>query len=182
MAEIDGFAALLFEEAKRFLEKAKEAESEEARVAYLHAALTIGFCSLEAHVNAIAEDFLSRPELTPHEKSILSEKRVELERGSFVVKEQLQIYRLEDRLLFLMTRFSGQGALDRTSTYWTRFNQALGLRNKLSHPKATATVTEASVTAGLLAILDVLDIAYKRIYGLRYPAGKKGLHSSLNFC
>ena len=48
MAAIDDFAALLFDEAKAFLENAKSASSEEARTSYLHAALLLGFSSLEA--------------------------------------------------------------------------------------------------------------------------------------
>ncbi len=52
---IDAFATELFEEAKRFLEKAKEADNEEGKKAFLHAALLVGMSSLEAHINAICE-------------------------------------------------------------------------------------------------------------------------------
>src|SRR4030042_1496324 len=56
MNEIDIFASELFEEAKRFLEKAREDENKEGQKAYLHAALLLGMSSLEAHINAISEE------------------------------------------------------------------------------------------------------------------------------
>lgn len=41
MKDIDSFATELFEEAKRFLEKASEAKKEEGKKAFLHAALLL---------------------------------------------------------------------------------------------------------------------------------------------
>lgn len=49
MKEIDVFASELFEEAKRFLEKAEDPNVEEGQKAFLHAALLLGMSSLEAH-------------------------------------------------------------------------------------------------------------------------------------
>jgi hypothetical protein len=96
VTEIDTFANSLLEEAKRFLEKAGE-EDEPARSAYLHASLLLAFCALEAHLNAIAEDFLSRQELTPHELGLMCQKEVRLEKGRFEVQNSLKMVR--DRYL-----------------------------------------------------------------------------------
>ena len=135
MAEIDAFASQLLEEAKGFLEKSRGKVTGKNKEAYLHAALNLGFCALEAHVSAIAEDFLTLSNLSPHERSILSERRVELEHGEFRVANQLQIYRLEDRLLFLCTRFSKKAALNRKAAYWAQFKDALDLRMHSLTPK-----------------------------------------------
>ena len=180
MAEIDVFAAQLLEEAKAFLEKSRALSSGISKDTLLHASLNLGFCALEAHVNAIAEDFLTRPDLSPHERSLLSEKKVELADGVFTLTKQMQIYRLEDRLLFLCHRFSNKRPLDRTASYWSQFKDALALRNGLTHPKAPAVVSEASVERALLAILQILDVVYKRIYGKKYPARKRGLQSTID--
>jgi hypothetical protein len=179
VAEIDAFATQLLEEAKAFLEKARQSLATGSKEAYLHGALNLGFCALEAHLNAIADDFLTRSDLSPHERSILSEKRVDLENGKFRVTEQTQIYRLEDRLLFLCTRFSSKRPLDRTAPYWAQFREALYLRNALTHPKVPADVTEVVVDRALLAILQVLDVVYRRIYSKRYPGLRRGLHSTM---
>jgi hypothetical protein len=179
VAEIDVFATKLLEEAKAFLEKGRTSPLPHAKEAYLHAALNLGFCALEAHLNAIADDFLTLSDLSPHERSILSEKKVELENGEFRLTKQMQIYRLEDRLLFLCHRFSKKAPLDRKAAYWAQFKDALDLRNGLTHPKTPTVVTEASVERALLAILQLLDAAYMRIYSKRYPGRQRGLLSTI---
>jgi hypothetical protein len=178
VAEMDAFAAQLWEEAKGYLEKARLTSEIKSKEAYLHAALNLGFCSLEGHLNAIAEDFLTRDDLSPHERSILLEKRVELEKGFFTVTNTTQIYRLEDRLLFLCNRFSKKKPLDLTASYWGQFKEALKLRNELTHPKEPARVTQTSVERALLAILQLLDVAYRRIFGRKFPGKDRGLNST----
>src|SRR5215469_9476066 len=135
MAEIDVFGRQLWEEAKAFLEKARKTAESPTKQAYLHASLNLGFCSFEAHLNAIASDFLMLQDLTPHERSILAEQKVELVNGEFRISSGIQIYRMEDRLMFLCHRFSSKGPIDRTAVYWGNFKQALELRNSLTHPK-----------------------------------------------
>jgi hypothetical protein len=180
VAEIDSFARQLWEEAKAFFEHAKKATSSDAKQAFLHAALNLGFCAFEAHINAIADDFLTLPDLTPHEQSILSERKVELENGAFRVSSQFQMYRLEDRLLFLCHRFSKKTPLDKKASYWGNFKGALDLRNSLTHPKTPPPkVNEAAVEGALHAMLQLLDVIYKRIYSKKYPARQKGLDSNL---
>jgi hypothetical protein len=180
VADIDAFAHQLWEEAKAFLEKARKTTQVERKQAYLHAALNLGFCAFEAHINAIADDFLALNNLTPHERSILSERRVELEHGAFRVSGHFQMYRLEDRVLFLCHRFSKKTPLDRNAAYWGNFKEALDLRNDLTHPKTTPPkVTETSVERALQAILQLLDVTYQRIYRKRYPARKRGLESNV---
>jgi hypothetical protein len=179
MAEIDEFATQLLEEAKAFLEKGRKSSVAKCKEAHLHAALNLGFCALEAHVNAIAEDFLTLPDLSPQELSILSEKKVELVHGEFRLTKHAQLYRLEDRLLFLCHRFSKKAPLDRKAAYWGQFKEALDLRNGLTHPKAPAIVTETSVERALLAILHLLDVTYLRIYGSKHPGRMRGLQSTM---
>jgi hypothetical protein len=179
VANIDAFARQLWEEAKALLEKSRATTQPASKQAYLHAALNLGFCAFEAHVNAIADDFLTRQDLSPHERSILAEKKIEIENGEFRVSNQFQLYRLEDRLLFLCHRFSKKAPLDRTAAHWGMFKQALDLRNGLTHPKTPPTVTEKSVERALQAILELLDVTYQRIYRKKYPAWKRGLESNV---
>jgi AcrR family transcriptional regulator len=56
---------------------------------------------------------------------------------------------------------------------------ALDLRNRLTHPKQPPTVSEASVERALFAILQLLDVAYRRIYGKSYPGKQRGLQSTI---
>jgi hypothetical protein len=73
----DDFATQLFEEAKAFLEKFCSNREDAAAVAYLHAALLLGYCALEAHVNNVAADFADRSEFDTLQQSILTERDVD---------------------------------------------------------------------------------------------------------
>jgi hypothetical protein len=55
MADFDVLSTELLEESKRFLEKAGESVDTVGKSAYLHAALMVAFCALEAGVNSIAD-------------------------------------------------------------------------------------------------------------------------------
>src|SRR5437588_11533740 len=97
-ASIDDFAKLLFNEAKAYLEKAQNTDTAEEKTAYLHASLLVGFCSFEAHINSIAENFVTRPDLTLLDKSVLGEKALELCEGEYRLTDKLKMFRLEDRI------------------------------------------------------------------------------------
>jgi|GEM_PF-2121277 len=182
MTDIDVMAATLLEESKRFLEKAQANVSDnEARDAYLHAALNIAFCSLEAHINSIAEDQLLRSDISLHERALLSERKVELVGGQFQIQTGLQMYRLEDRLQYLWTRFSTEPAFDKKTPAWGQLKAGLELRNGLTHPKFMVSLTVDSVRQSLSAVIEIIDIAYRRIYKRPFPAKGKDLHSTLAF-
>jgi hypothetical protein len=174
---IDEFASQVFEEAKRFLEKYDDPPHVPA---YLHAAISLAFSSFEAHVNAISEEFLTRPELNVWERGFLSEKRVQFDDGEFSLLDNLKMEKLEDRLLFICRRFSTK-PIDRTSPMWGNFRSALKLRNQLTHPKQVIEITKQQVSAALEAILEILDYTYRSLYKQPYPTKHLGLQSMLDF-
>lgn len=180
MTGIDQFAGSLLEEAKRFLERAVEAKSAEARNAYLHAALMIGFCAFEAQVNAIADEMSVGHGLTVHDKAVLQEKDVRLENGKFSLQKGLKIYRLEDRVMFLYARFSVT-KLDKTEGWWAALQGAVNLRNELTHPKAVPAITVDAVRNALTAIVEATDRLYRAVYKKPFPAAARGLYSTLDF-
>jgi hypothetical protein len=181
MADIDDFAIQLFDEAKRFLEKAQACDVDAAgREAFLHASLNLGFCALEAHLNAIADDFATIQDLSLQDKSLMFERRIELIDGKFELSEQLQMYRLWDRLLFFGRRFSGE-TMDTSSPFWGELKNALNIRNDLTHPKVKPEVTIESVQRALAAILETLDVLYHRVYRKGYPSLRRGLASNMSF-
>jgi hypothetical protein len=177
--DIDTFAALLLEEAKRFLENAVDADDIVRRDAYLHAALTLGFSGLEAHVNAVCEEFSTRPELSAHERALLLEEDVKLENGEFKPRG-LKMYRLEERITFLHTRFSGK-PLDKKVPWWGALGTAIDMRNKLTHPKGAQTIGVDGVKCAIRAIVDAIDALYQAIYKKKFPAASRGLQSRLTF-
>lgn len=180
MAEIDIFANQLLEEAKRFLEKARESSDSIAEAANLHAALMLTFCAFEAHINAIGEEFSARPELSAHERGLLLERDVRLERGEFQVKSGLRMARLEDRIEFLLAKFAAK-PVDIGSSWWAQLAAATLLRNQLTHAKNVPEVSQGSVRAAIGAIVDALDTIYQGIYKRKFPPAARGLQSRLTF-
>lgn len=180
MAEFDIFADQLWEESKRFLEKASGAPDQSSEAANLHAALMLSFCALEARVNSIGEEASLRNDLSEHEKALVLERDVRLENGRFMLQSNLKMIRLEDRIEFLHTKLSGK-PIDKTTAWWGQLQEAIRLRNSLTHAKTVPSITQANVMKALQAILQTLDALSKSIYGKRLPAADVGLRSGLRF-
>lgn len=175
----DTFALSLLEESKRFLEKAKDS-SDAGKEAFLHAAVLLAFCSLEAHINSMAFDFAEHMELTPHELGLLREKRVRLENGRFEVTESLEMVRLEDKIRFVCDKFA-KNRVDFTSTWWSRLAEATKLRNELTHPKKYVPLEIRAVSLAIEAIIDTLNAIYMGIFGRAFPAAGSRLDSEMTF-
>jgi hypothetical protein len=180
MTEFDHFARVLLEESKRFLEKAMDSDDDTATTAYLHASLNLGFCAFEGHVNGIADDLAERPELELVERGLLTERDVRFRNGKFELTSSLKMSRLEDRIEFLIHKFSG-APVDKGRDWWDGLKAGLDLRNKLTHPKEPQEITAQTVERALLGILEALDVLYRAVYKSGYPAAKRGVGSTLTF-
>jgi hypothetical protein len=176
----DGFALSLLEESKRFLEKARSAPNDVGRNAFLHSSLLLAFCSLEAHVNAMAEDFASEMKLTAHELGVLKEREVRLENGKFQLKNTLKMVRLEDRIKFLCRRFSRK-PVDFSAPWWSGLLNAMELRNALTHPKGQVLIDVSAVGCAIEAIIDTLDALYVAILLQPFPMVRLRLDSTVDF-
>jgi hypothetical protein len=178
MAEIDAFALELFEEAKRFYERAKEAESRDGEIAYLHAALLLGISSFEAHINAIADEMSERPKLDLLDRSILLEKDFRFENNNFRLLDKLKMYNLLDRYKFIYAKFSlPNKKLDTSSSWWGKLVEGIKLRNEIVHPKENKIININNVESALLGIIDALDEIYMALYGNHFPALNRNLDS-----
>jgi hypothetical protein len=178
LTEIDEFASSLLEESKRFLEKAQAASDDDAERAYLHASLMLAFCSLEAHVNAVADEISGRSGISVHDCGILLERDVFLEKGQFTLGKGRKISRLEDRILVLHRL----GLKPDPTGYWvSALGGATDLRNKLTHPKTVPSITIAATIKALEAVIDTIDALYRAVYNKEFPAASRRLQSKLSF-
>lgn len=180
MKTLDDFARLLLEEAKRFLEKAKAETTADGRLAYLHAALLQACCALEAHVNAVADDFVTDGHLDKTEQSLLTERELALQQGRFVLTNKLQMRRLEDRLEFLVRKYSGK-PVDKDAGWWSDLKAGLHLRNALTHAREDQSVSIADVERCLGAVVDAISALYRAVYRAGYPPAGRKLDSTLDF-
>ena len=179
MTEFDQFASDLLEESKRFLERANVTPDADSKQAFLHAALLLSFSSLEAHINAIVDDFRARQDFSVYELGLLLEREVRLENGEFVLGG-LKMSRMEDRIEFLCRKFTGL-PIDKQEIWWMQLKGATDLRNKLVHPKEAQNVTGTGVSLAMTAIISAIDALYRSIYKRPFPAANLGLQSRKTF-
>ena len=181
MNDIDRFASSLLEEAKRFLERAKEARGDDAETPNLHAALMLAFCSLEAHLNAVADEFSNRSDLSVHERAVLLERDVHLRDGTFQMSPNLRMASMEDRIELLHGKFSKSGGLDLKAAWRSKLSGAIDLRNKLTHPKVIPIITIAAVERAIEAVIETISALFVALYDRQMPAANLGLSSTLDF-
>ncbi|MPM48413.1 hypothetical protein SDC9_95138 [bioreactor metagenome] len=181
MSDIDFFAIILFEESKRFLEKASETDDLKAEQAYLHAALLIGISSFEAFINAIASEMAERNSLGILDLSILNEKDYGFEKGEFKLKEKLKMYNLVDRVDFIIRRFPLKNKSIHTDKWYSQLTSGIKLRNSIVHPKQSHLLSIQEVSTTLNAVINSLDDIYLAMYGKHFPAQGRRLDSTLLF-
>jgi hypothetical protein len=172
--DADEFSIRLLEEAKRFLEKAEEAKEPEP---YWHAALIIAFCSLESHLNAIADE-LADWDVSVLDQSVLLEREIRLDAGAWNLGDS-RIFRTEDRIKFVMLRFGQVRAAD--YPWWSDLLEGTKARNGLVHPRSTVVVNQALVSRYMKAIVDGLNDIYLAVFKKGHPAFGRGLQSSASF-
>jgi hypothetical protein len=183
MNDSDAQATLLLEEARRFLEKSMQSPTaSDGQVAFLHAAILLAFSSLEAHINAVADEMALRPGLGVLAKSVLLELEYSLDKGEFKLTKRLKMYRFEDRLSFLLANFSNPPIPAWTrESWWGDLKNGIDLRNQLVHPKSKVTIDIVAVEKALAAIVACLDFLYQSIYRRPFPSAKRGINASLTF-
>jgi hypothetical protein len=183
MLEIDAFAADLFEEAKRFLEKASDSSDDTGRKAFLHAALLLGISALEAHVNAIADEMAERvasEQPNVLERSILLERDYTFEKGEFRITHKLKMYNLVERIEFIVLHFSGK-RIGAETEWWSKLHQGIDLRNSLVHPRDKQYITPEQVVSAFEGVLGVLDAMYLALYRQHFPGLGRQFHSKMDF-
>lgn len=180
MNSIDKFSNLLFEEAKRFLEKAKNEKDDVGQVAFCHASLLLGFSSLEAHMNALSEELALRDNLDILTKSISLERDFRLDKGRFELTTALKMYRLEDKLEFLFANFS-MSVQQPPAVWWGDLKNGMQLRNRLVHPKQSLPLTTEQTGRCLDAIIECLNALYMAVFKKPHPSYKRKLNSNLVF-
>jgi hypothetical protein len=178
MRETRAFGLGLLEESKAFLSKASAEFAPERRDAFLHASLLLAFAALEAQLNAMAETISQNSDMKTWEKGILLEKRVALCDGEIVIKEDPAWNSLPERLQFLLKLFAARKNEPRPA-WWEDLKRGHGLRNSLTHPRTRVSVDQTAVERTLEAIVSAIDLLFKRVYRLPFPAAGMGVQSRM---
>jgi hypothetical protein len=89
--------------------------------------------------------------------------------------------KIEDRIALLWTRCSVREPFNYNIPAWSHLKEGIKLRNSLTHPRQATALTVDEVSRSIGAIIEIIDIAYTRVYGKPLPAKNRGLQSSLSF-
>ena len=178
--EFDTFFEEILEESKYLFEQAKLQDACKRKI-YLHSSLLMIMSSLEACLNAIADELLIEPYKDCYsllEQSMLMEKEVVFEKGLYKLGPNLKMSRTIDKLELLFVKFLKE-KWDPTVTWFIQLKQAIQTRNNLVHPKTVITITDNQVELAIKAVLDTINELYKAIYKKPFPAYSRGLSSRL---
>jgi hypothetical protein len=175
----EAFVAYI-EDAKAFLDLAESRQKEgntRGAEAFCRATLLVGFASFEAFLHSVSRDFIDsgHPDLTVQDKAFLSEKEVVVDvDGGYALSERNKFARLEERILFLYRRFSGE-KFDRTKAFWSVLQLGIKLRNDVVHPRECQQLSPKTVAQTLSAILDTMNYISLGIYKRKLPIACRGL-------
>lgn len=175
MSEFEAYSRELLLSSKTFLVDAgAEGLDTFSQQRLLRASLTHAFFFLEAELNYLSGHFKDSRDFDLSERSILSEKEVSLHKGEFRLTDRDKYYRLEERIDFLIVRFSGSPAVLKES-WRSDLATAIKLRNKLVHPKEIHQLRQADVQNAVSSVIFCLSALYLAIFMKDFPLKPLGL-------
>jgi len=183
MSDFEGYSKEILESAKAFLEKAKGFDESNvfARQAHLRSAIMQGFCFLEAHLNYICDHFSESETLDLLERGLLGERDVRLIDGEFCLSKIRKMYSIEDRISFLLRKFSGLKYSGTNFAWKGPLSDAIKIRNSLTHPRERLVLQINDVEMALQAVLDATNGLYTAVFKRPLPYAKLGLMSQRPF-
>ena len=177
MSDFEFYSEELLLASKQFLQEAKVsglADRDQQR--YLRASLTHVFFFLEAQLNYLAGHFSGSTGFDLLERSLLSERDVRLDNGKFVLTDNDKFFRIEDRIEFLLYRFSADP--NKTKGHWfSDLKSSINVRNRLVHPKKEHKINVADVEKAIMSVLNCLTSLYYSIFRKDFPLSSLGLHT-----
>ena len=148
-------------------QKAGDAGDErEARRDYRVAVFCLG-SAMESFVNFIGDVFATGGALEPYEIAFLTDKRFGIDAGQFIILEQNEFHRLEDKLRFLINRFVR--GFDFNSASWSKLLAFKKFRDDIVHPRQDEDQRQVEeykkmVSEGFLSTTEVMNSLSKGIF------------------
>ena len=140
------------------------------------ASVLFAFMAIESLINNMMEDFASLPEglFTVHERGFLEEHSVQFESsgqnaGDFILTNRREYKSLEDKILFLIAKFSGGSKLDKGAGLWQKFEQSKEIRDRLSHPRkdSTPTLCTEDAETALYVAKEIIQLVSTKVWKQR---------------
>lgn len=175
MSEFEKYSEELLYSSKLLLQEAKMTDTKNNdRQRNLRASLTHAFFFLEAQLNYLAAHFADSKDFEILERSLLTEREISLKKGQFILTDKTRFFRLEERIEFLLFRFSSD--LEKAkSTWFSDLKLSIRVRNRLVHPKEAHELEVPEVERAIVSVLGCLSALYKAIFNKDFPLAALGL-------
>src|SRR5207237_4587649 len=123
--------------------------------------------AVESFVNFIADTFEKGQSMSHHELAYLSDKAFYFDPKKGVLLEKTEFHRLEDKLKFLLTKFSP--SFDFNNAAWSQLIMFKRLRDQLIHPKqledqTSLAIYEKQLRLGIQGNIQIMNELSKAIF------------------
>lgn len=87
--------------------------------------------------------------------------------GEFEITKRHQYRRLEDKILFLIAKFSKDSKVGKGTSLWQRFEHSKNIRDGLSHPRKNGiTIPSLEDTkVALQAAREIIELVSEKVWG-----------------
>lgn len=166
--DITDFIISLFRDADHFLlESEKYGNDLPLQQRYLRVSILCAWAGFEGWLNKSCNDFLNTDNsLQIIEKGFLSEKKINLEKGEFIIGSVDKYESTESKIEFLLHRF-GQKKLDKSTVRWQTYQRAKSIRDSIIHPKheRAEEFTLDNVKRSVKVLKEYLNLVSKILFG-----------------
>lgn len=138
------------------------------------ASILLSFIAIESFINNMMLDFASLPKglFSIHERGFLEEREVRLvssgkKAGEFKITKMHQYRRLEDKILFLIAKFSKDSKVDKGASLWQRFERSKDIRDGLSHPRRNGLTvpSQEDSKVALQVAREIIELVSEKVWG-----------------
>jgi hypothetical protein len=157
------------QDAHYFADEARALDDERASKRSYRAAVFCIAAAVEAYVNYVGDTLEKGARFDAHEIAFLTDRKFGLNAGKFQMLKQNEFHRLEDKLVFLLTKFGAD--FDRASNpAWPRFQEFKKFRDSITHSRTADDEISLNryakiVTSGLSSSIVIIDSLCKCVFG-----------------
>lgn len=156
------------EDAFHFFNDGSDSPVEKEKERYFRVATFCVASALEAFINYLGDGFENTKSIAVYELALLQDRKFSLINGEFSLTNQSDFRRIEDKLRFLLKRFSPKFDIA-TSPSWSDFLAFKSLRDDITHPRDNKDVSlkrlGSELPRGMNAVIDLMGVLILGIYG-----------------
>lgn len=160
--------------AEKYIHMAEEGSQRTQKIELLLIpSILSSWIAVEFFINNMLDDFSSLPDelFELHERAFLLEKKLTFINhgesiGNFIL-DQTEYRRLEDKIFFLISKFSPTKHNFKGDTLWQNFEKFKDLRNKIMHPRKQldVRVSVEEATKYHATAIDVIKFVSHHVWG-----------------